>query len=90
MSCLSILEIKPLLVESFENVFFFSTGCIFILVMVAFAVQKLLGLFSSLCLCSLLFILPWDTDLGKHCYDLCKRSLHLCSLLRVNVLCLSL
>ena len=47
MSCLYILEINPLSVASFENIFSHSVGCLFILYMVSFAVQKLLGLIRS-------------------------------------------
>ena len=47
MSCLYILEINPLLVASFENIFSHSEGCLFILFMVSFAVQKLLSLIRS-------------------------------------------
>ena len=43
MSCLYILEINPSLVTSFANIFSHSVGCIFILFMVSFAVQKLLS-----------------------------------------------
>ena len=39
--CLCILEINPLSVASFANVFSHSEGCLFILFMVSFAVQKL-------------------------------------------------
>ena len=38
MSSLSILEIKPLLVVSFEIVFTYSVDCLFILLMIFFAV----------------------------------------------------
>ena len=44
MSCLYILEIKSLSVASFANIFSHSVGCLFILFMVSFAVQKLVGL----------------------------------------------
>ena len=44
MSCLYILEINPLSVISFANIFPHSAGCLFILLMVLFAVQKLLSL----------------------------------------------
>ena len=44
MSCLYILEINPLLVTSFANIFSQSVGCLFILLMVSFAVLKLLSL----------------------------------------------
>ena len=43
MSCLYILEINPLSVASFANIFSHSQGCLFILFMVSFAVQKLLS-----------------------------------------------
>ena len=38
MSCLYILEIHPLLVASFANIFSHSEGCVFDLFMVSFAV----------------------------------------------------
>ena len=44
MSCLSILEINPLLVASFASIFFHSEGCLFVLFMVSFALQKTLSL----------------------------------------------
>ena len=47
MSCLYILEINSLLVASFANSFSHSVGCLFILFMVSFAVQKLLTLLRS-------------------------------------------
>ena len=46
-SCLYILEIKPLLVASFANIFSQSVGCVFVLFMFSFAVQKLLSLIRS-------------------------------------------
>ena len=47
MCCLYILEIKPLSVALFTNTFFHSVGCLFILFMVSFAVQKLVSLIRS-------------------------------------------
>ena len=47
MSCLYILETKPLSVTSFANIFSQSVGCLFILFMVSFAVQKLISLIRS-------------------------------------------
>ena len=44
MSYLCVLEISPLLVSSFANIFSHSVGCLFILSMAFFAVQKLLSL----------------------------------------------
>ena len=41
MSCLYILEINPLPVASLENIFSYSEGCLFILFMISFAVQRL-------------------------------------------------
>ena len=41
MSCLCILEINPLSVDSFANIFSHSEGCLFILFVVSFALQKL-------------------------------------------------
>ena len=47
MSCLYILEINPLSVVSFANIFSHSEGCLFILFTVSFDVQKLLNLIRS-------------------------------------------
>ena len=47
MSCLYILEINPLSVVLFANIFSHSEGCLFVLFMVSFAVEKLLSLIKS-------------------------------------------
>ena len=47
LSCLYILAINPLLFTPFANVFSHSVDCLFILFMVPFAVQKVLGLIRS-------------------------------------------
>ena len=47
MSCLYMLDINPLSIISFANNFSHSVGCLFILLMVSFAVQKLLSLINS-------------------------------------------
>ena len=47
MSCLEILEITPLSVALFANIFSHSEGCLFILFMVSLAVQKLLSFSRS-------------------------------------------
>ena len=44
MSSLYILEINPLLVDAFPNVFSPREGCHFVLFVVSFVVQKLLSL----------------------------------------------
>ena len=47
MSCLYILEIKPLSAALFEDIFSQFIGCLFILFMVSFAVQKHISLIRS-------------------------------------------
>ena len=47
MSCLCILEINPLSVVSFAIIFSHSEGCLFTLLIVSFAGQKLLSLIRS-------------------------------------------
>ena len=47
MSCLYILEINPLSVVSFAIIFFHPEGCLFTLLIVSFAVEKLLSLIRS-------------------------------------------
>ena len=47
MGCLYILEINPLSVTSFANIFFQSVGYLLVLFIVSFAVQKLLSLSRS-------------------------------------------
>ena len=47
MSCFYILEINPLSVVSFAIIFSNSKGCLFTLLIVPFAVQKLLSLIRS-------------------------------------------
>ena len=47
MSCLNILEIKPLSITSVANTFFYSVAYLFILFVISFAVQKLISLIGS-------------------------------------------
>ena len=47
MSCLYTLEINPWSVAKFANILSHSLGCIFVLFMVSFLVQKLLSLIRS-------------------------------------------
>ena len=47
MSRLYILKINPLSVASFANIFSHCVGCLFVLFMVSFAVQKLLSFLRS-------------------------------------------
>ena len=47
ISCLYILEIKPLSAASFETIFSNSVSCLFVFFLVFFAVQKLVSLIRS-------------------------------------------
>ena len=47
ISCLHILEIRPLSVASFETIFSYSVSCLFVFFWVSFAVQKLFSLMRS-------------------------------------------
>ena len=69
MSCLYILEINPLSVTYFVNVFSHSVGCLFILYMVSFAIQTLL-IWSHLFL--FLFSLLLEVDQKRNCCHLSK------------------
>ena len=61
MSCFFILEIKPLLVTSFANIFFHSIGCLSILFMASSDAQKLLSLIRShLFTCLFVYLLLWE------------------------------
>ena len=60
MSYLYILEINPLSVASFANIFSHSDGCLFVLFIVSFAVQKLLSLSRS----HLFIFVPFLITLG--------------------------
>ena len=47
MSCLHILNINPLILVSFADIFSHSIDCLFFLLMISFATQKLLHLIRS-------------------------------------------
>ena len=57
MSCLYVLEMNPLSVVSFAIIFFHSEGCLFTLLIVSFAVQKLSSLIRFTCLLLFSFLL---------------------------------
>ena len=65
MSCLYILEIKPMLVTLLVDIFYQSVGCLFILLMVSFAVQRHVSSIGSHLFNFALFLLSWETDLKK-------------------------
>ena len=83
MSCLYILEIKPLLVASLANIVFQSIGGFLFCSWFPLLLQKLINLVRFHFLFFLLFLLPWESDLRKHRYNLCQRVLCLCSFLGV-------
>ena len=47
MNCLYILEINPLSIDSLANIFSHSEGCLFVLFIVSFAVERLLSFIRS-------------------------------------------
>ena len=62
MSCSYVLEINPLSVTLYANIFFHSIDYLFVLLMLSFTVQKLISLFGShfffvFCFFLLLFLL---------------------------------
>ena len=59
LSCLYILEIKPLLIASFADIFSHSTDYLFILFLVSFAVQKLVSLIWSRLLIFVFISVAW-------------------------------
>ena len=69
-------------VASFAHIFSHSVGCLFVLFMVFFAVQKLLSL-SPICLFLFLFPLLLEVDPKRYCCDLWQGAFCLCFLLRV-------
>ena len=84
MSYLYILNINHLFVISFANIFSHSVGCVFILSMVSFAVQKLLSLIRShLFIFAFLSFALRDGSKKMYFYNLCQTVFHLCSLLGV-------
>ena len=66
MSFLYVLEIKPLSVASFANIFPHSISCLFILFMVSFAVQKLVSLIRSHFFVFVFLSIALGDDLRKH------------------------
>ena len=82
LNCLYMLDINHLSVISFANIISHSVGCLFVLLMVSFAMQKLLSLIRSH-----LFIFTFISfalgDIQKtYCCDLCQRAFCLCFPLR--------
>ena len=85
ISCLEILEVNSLLLALFANIFSLSVGCLFVLLMVSFAMQKLLSLIKSHYLFLFLFVISITLGDGskRYCCYLCQRVFCLCFPLRV-------
>ena len=78
VSCLCILEIKPLMASSFAYIFCHSVGCLFVLIMVSFSLQKLVSLIRSH-LFAFAFCCLGILNLRKHCCDLSENILPIIS-----------
>ena len=85
MSCLSVLEIvsNPFSVVSFANIFSHSKGCLFVLFMVSFAVQKLLSFIRSHLSIFGFISITLGGGSKRSCYGLCQRVFFLCFPLKV-------
>ena len=73
MCCLYILEINPLLVVSFAIIFSHSEGCLFSLLVVSFAVQKLVSLTRPHLFTFVFLSLTLGGGHRGSCFDLCHR-----------------
>ena len=87
LSCLYILQIKLLWVAWFATIFSHSVGCLFVLfcfvLMVSFAVQKLVSLIRSHWFIFVFISIALGDWLRKWLYSWCERMFCLCSPLGV-------
>ena len=83
MSCLYILEINLLLVALFANIFSQPMGCLCVLCMVSFAVQKLFSLIRFYLFIFVFILITLGGGSKKYCCALCQRVYRLCVPLRV-------
>ena len=88
MSYFCILEVKPLSVALFANIFSCSID-FFILFMVSFVVQNLKSLTRSHLFLFVFISVALETDLRKHCCNLCQNVLPMFSPRSSMVSCLS-
>ena len=72
MSCLYILEINPLSVASFANIFSHSKGCLSVWFMVSFAVQKILSFIRSHLFIFVFISISLGGGSKGSCCDLCQ------------------
>ena len=82
ISCLCVLDINPLSVISFVNIFSFSVACLFIYGFLCCAKAFKFDVVPC-SLFFLLFILNWKTHLRKYCHNLCQRKFYPCSFLEI-------
>ena len=81
LSCmrhLYILEINPLSVASFANIFSHSEGCLFVLLMVSFAVQKSLSFIRSHLFIFVFISISLGGESKESCSEMCHRVFCLC------------
>ena len=83
MSCLYILDINPLSIALFANIFSHYVGYLFVFLMISFAVQKLLSLIRSHLFIFAFISIALGDCLRKYCYNLCQRMFCQCPLLGV-------
>ena len=83
MSCLYVLEINLLSVDSCAIIFSHSEGCLFTLLIVSFAVQKLLSLIRSHLFTFVFISVTLGDGYRGSCFDLCHQVFCLCFPLRV-------
>ena len=73
MSCMNCLYIYPCQSHCLQIFFSHSVGFLFILLMVSFAVQKLLSLIRCHLFIFAFISFAYTTDPRKYCYDLCQK-----------------
>ena len=78
ISCLYMLDINPLLVISFANISSCSVGCLFVLSVVSFALQKLFSLIRSHLFTFAFISFALGERYKKYHYRLCQRIFCLC------------
>ena len=78
MSCFYILEINPLSVASFANIFSQSMACLFVLFLDSFAVQKLLSLIRSHLFIFLFISITLEDGSKKNIVVICVKECSAC------------